>query len=129
MFSTRWGVIKISQSLNSVMAADVRRSSLSSLRNEDQVEVRLPLTTLWVVLRNQLLIARRPHPNVDVGWPAPVGDGHVALKAIPSPLSPANTVARCASSYSPLGLVSQNSTLALGIGLHSSAARTAPEST
>src|SRR5215217_8169729 len=75
MFSTRWGVIKISQSLNSVMAADVRRSSLSSLRYEDQVEVRLPLATLWVVLRNQLLIAWHPHPNVDGGWPAAVGDG------------------------------------------------------
>ena len=56
----------------------------SSPRYEDQVEVRLPLTTLRVVLGNQLLIAGRPHPNVDVGWPAPVGDGHVALQAVPS---------------------------------------------
>jgi hypothetical protein len=43
----------------------------SSLRYEDQIEVRLPLATLWVVLGNQLLIAGRPHSNVDVGWPAP----------------------------------------------------------
>ena len=54
----------------------------SSLRYEDQVEVRPPLTTLRVVLGNQLLIAGRPHPNVDVGWPAAVGDGHVALQAV-----------------------------------------------
>jgi hypothetical protein len=47
----------------------------SSLRYEDQVECRLPLATLRVVLRNQLLKAGRPHPNVDVGWPAAVGDG------------------------------------------------------
>src|ERR671921_662165 len=46
-----------------------------------------------------------------------------------SPLWPANTVARWASSYSPLGLASQNSIRALRIGLHSSAARTLPEST
>jgi hypothetical protein len=59
----------------------------SSLPNEDQVEVRLPLTTLRVVLGNQLLVAGRPHPNVDVGWPAAVGDGHVALQAIPSSLA------------------------------------------
>ena len=39
----------------------------SSLRYEDQIEVRHPPATLWVVLRNQLLIAGRPHPNVDVG--------------------------------------------------------------
>jgi hypothetical protein len=45
----------------------------SPLRQEDQVEVRLPLATLWVVLRNQLLIIGRPHPNVDVGWPAGKG--------------------------------------------------------
>jgi hypothetical protein len=56
----------------------------SSLRCENQIEVRLPLATLRVGLRNQILIARRPHPNVDVGWPAAVGDGHVALEAIPS---------------------------------------------
>jgi hypothetical protein len=59
----------------------------SSLPYEDQVEVRLPLATLWVVLRNQLLVAGRPHPNVDVGWPAAVGDGHVALQAVPSSLA------------------------------------------
>jgi hypothetical protein len=59
----------------------------SSLRYEDQIEVRLPLTTLRVVLRNQLLIARRHHPNVDVGRPAAVGDGHVALKAVLSSLA------------------------------------------
>jgi hypothetical protein len=70
-----------------VIAADLRSSPPSSLRSEDQVEVRLPLATLWVVLRNQLLIAGRPHPNVDVGWPAPVGDGHVALQAIRSSLA------------------------------------------
>ena len=58
----------------------------SSLRYEHQIEVRLPLATLRVVLGNQLLIAGRPHPNVDVGWPAAVGDGHVALQAIPSSL-------------------------------------------
>src|ERR671911_3029385 len=58
--------------------------SPSSLRFEDQVEVRPPLTTLRVVLGNQILIAWRPHPNVDVGWPAPVGDGHVALEAVRS---------------------------------------------
>src|SRR5215204_1578369 len=58
----------------------------SSLPNEDQIEVHLPLTTLRVMLRNQLLVAGRPHPNVDVGWPAAVGDGHVALQAIPSSL-------------------------------------------
>ena len=44
----------------------------SSLRYEDQIEVSLPLATLWVVLRNQLLIAGRPHLNVDVGWSAAV---------------------------------------------------------
>jgi hypothetical protein len=59
----------------------------SSLRYEDQIEVRLPLITLKVVLRNQLLIAWRPHSNVDVGWPAAVGDGHVALQAAPSSLA------------------------------------------
>jgi hypothetical protein len=59
----------------------------SSLRYEDQVEVRLPLATLRVVLRYQLLVAWRPHPNVDVGRPAAVGDGHVALQAIPSSLA------------------------------------------
>jgi hypothetical protein len=40
------------------------------------------------VLGNQLLVAWRPHPNVDVGWPPAVGDGHVALQAIPSNLTP-----------------------------------------
>src|SRR5919112_1314460 len=59
----------------------------SSLRYEDQVEVRLPLATLWVVLGNQLLIARRCHADVDVGWPVAVGDGHVTLKVIPSSLA------------------------------------------
>jgi hypothetical protein len=54
----------------------------SSLRYEHQIKVRLPLATLRVVLGNQLLIAGRPHPNVDVGWPAAVGDGHVALQAV-----------------------------------------------
>jgi hypothetical protein len=39
------------------------------------------------VLGNQLLIAWRPHPNVDVGWPAAVGDGHVALEAVLSSLA------------------------------------------
>src|SRR5215208_4356297 len=58
----------------------------SSLRYEDQLEVRLPLATLRVVLRNQLLIAGCPHPNVDVGWPAAVGDGHIALEAVLSTL-------------------------------------------
>jgi hypothetical protein len=70
------GSQNISQSLNSVIAADVvRRRSPPSLRYKDQIEVRLPLATLRVVLRNQLLIAWRPHPNVDVGRPATVGDG------------------------------------------------------
>jgi hypothetical protein len=50
----------------------------SSLRYEDQVEVRLLLATLGVVLRNRLLIAWRPHPNVDVGWPAAVQRRHKA---------------------------------------------------
>ena len=59
----------------------------SSLPNEDQVEGRLLLSTFRVVLRNQLLIAGRPHPNVDVGWPAAVGDGHVALQAVLSSLA------------------------------------------
>src|SRR5215208_4582340 len=59
----------------------------SSLRDEDQVEVRLPLTTLRVVLRNQLLIAGRPYPKVDVGWPAAVGDGHIALQPVLSSLA------------------------------------------
>jgi hypothetical protein len=81
------GSEKISQSLNSVIAADVIRSSPSSLRYENQVEVHLPLATLWVVLRNQLLKAGRPHPNVGMGWLAAVGDGHVALGAIPSSLA------------------------------------------
>ena len=54
----------------------------SSLRYEHQIKVRLPLATLRVVLRNELLLAGRPHPNVDVGWPAAVGDGHVALQAV-----------------------------------------------
>jgi hypothetical protein len=58
-----------------------------SLRYENQIEVRVPLTTLRVVLRNQLLIAGGPHPNVDVGWPAAVGDGHVALQAVLSSLA------------------------------------------
>jgi hypothetical protein len=40
----------------------------SLLRYEDQIEVRLPLTTLRVVLRNQLVVAGRRYPNVDVGW-------------------------------------------------------------
>ena len=39
----------------------------SWVRYEDQVEVRLPLATLRVVLRNQLLVARRPH--ADLGLP------------------------------------------------------------
>src|SRR5215208_1724067 len=68
------------------MAADLRRPSPSSLRYEDQLEVRLPLATLRVVLSNELLIAWRPHPNVDVGWPAAVGDGHIALEAVLSTL-------------------------------------------
>jgi hypothetical protein len=59
----------------------------SSLRYEDQVEVRLPLATLRIVLRNQHLIPRRPHPNVDVGRPAAVGNWHVALQAISSSLA------------------------------------------
>ena len=71
--------------------------TLSSLGYEDQVEVRLPLATLRAVLRNELLIAGRPHPNVDVGWPAAVGDGTLLSKRY-SPLWLANTVARCASS-------------------------------
>src|SRR5919107_2317313 len=64
-----------------------KRITPSSLRYEDQIEVRLPVTTLRVVLRNQLLIAWRPHANVDVGWPAAVGDGHVALEAVFSSLA------------------------------------------
>ena len=59
----------------------------SSLRYENQIEVRLPLATLRVVLGNELLKAGRPHPNVDVGWPAAVGDRHVALEAVPSSLA------------------------------------------
>ena len=39
------------------------------------------------MLGNQLLIAGRPHPNVDVGWPAAVGDGHVTLEAVLSSLA------------------------------------------
>ena len=58
----------------------------SSLGYEDQVVVRPPLATFRVVLRNQLLIAGCPHPNVDVGWPAAEGDGHVALQAVLSSL-------------------------------------------
>ena len=101
----------------------------SSLRYEDQIEVRLPLTTLRVVLRNQLLVARRPHPNVDVGRPAAVGDGHVALQAVPSSLAGEDRCPVCIVVV-PLGLASQHSIRALGIDLHSSSvARTAPEST
>jgi hypothetical protein len=59
----------------------------SSLPNEDQVEVRLPLATFRVVLCNQLLVAGRCHANVDVGWPATVGDRHVALEAVLSSLA------------------------------------------
>ena len=69
------------------MAADVRRPShRPHPPNEDQVEVRLPLPTLRVVLGNQLLVTWCSYPNVDVGRPAAVGDGHVALQAIPSSL-------------------------------------------
>jgi hypothetical protein len=57
------------------------------LRYKDQVEVRLPLARLGVVLRNQLLKAGCCHPNVDVGWPAAVGYGHVALEAVLSSLA------------------------------------------
>src|SRR5829696_1517219 len=63
---------------------DLKTFTPSSFRYEDQVEVRLPLATLWVVLRNELLKAGRCHADVDVGWPATVRDGHVALQAIPS---------------------------------------------
>ena len=80
------GSQKILQSLKTMIAADLRRPSPSSFLYEYQVEGSLPLATLWVVLRNQLPIAGRPHPNVDVGWPAAVGDGHVALEAMPSSL-------------------------------------------
>src|SRR5215211_958010 len=59
----------------------------SLLCYEDQIEVRPPLVTLRVVLRNQFLVAGCLHPNVDVGWPAAVGDRHVALKAILSSLA------------------------------------------
>ena len=100
----------------------------SSLFYEDQVEVRFPLATLRVVLRNQLLIAWRPHPNVDVGWPAAVGDGHVALQAIPSSSASKHRGPVCIVVV-PLGLASQNSVLALEIGLQSSAPSTVPENT
>ncbi len=45
------------------------------------------------------------------------------------PLSPASTVARCASSYSPSGLASQNSIRASLTGSQPLAASTDPEST
>ena len=73
----------------------------SSLRYDDQVEVRLPLATLRVVLRNKLLVAWRPHPNVDVGWPAVVGDGHVALEAIPFSLPSKHRGSVCVVVVSP----------------------------
>ena len=113
---------------NAPLAEDVRRPSPSSLRYENQIEVRLPPAALRVVLGNQLLIAGRPHPNVDVGWPAAVGDGHVALQAVPSSLAGKHSGPVCIVVV-PLGLASQNSILALRTGLHSSAARTLPEST
>jgi hypothetical protein len=59
----------------------------SSLRYEDQIEVRLPLATLRVVLRNQFLIAGGSHPNVDVGRPAAVRYGHVTLETVLSSLA------------------------------------------
>ena len=59
----------------------------SSLRYESQIEVRLPLAMFRVVLRNQLLEAGRRHPNVDMGWPAAVGHGYVALEVVPSSLA------------------------------------------
>ena len=80
----------------------------SSHRYEDQVEVRFPLSTLWVVLGNQLLIAGRLHPNVDVGWPAPVGDGHVALQAVPSSVVGKHRGPVCIVVL-PLGLASRTS--------------------
>ena len=46
-----------------------------------------PKALQQVLLRNQLLKAGRCHPNVDVGWPAAVGDGHVALEAVLSTLA------------------------------------------
>jgi hypothetical protein len=49
--------------------------------------VRLPLATLRVVLRYQLLVAGRCHADVDVGWPPTVRDGHVALKEVLSSLA------------------------------------------
>ena len=96
----------------------------SSLRYEDQIEVRLPLTTFRVVLRNQLLIAGRSHPNVDVGWPAAVGDGNVALDSVPSSLA--------SKHRSPVCIVVVPTWVGqpeLDPGLHSVAASTVPEST
>jgi len=43
----------LSERSNAPLAVNVRRLSPSSLRYEDQIEVRFPLTTLRVVLRNQ----------------------------------------------------------------------------
>src|SRR5918992_2155429 len=85
-----------------------KRIPPSLLCYEDQIEVRLPLTTLRVVLGNQLLIAGRPHPNVDVGWPAPVGDGHVALQAVPSSVAGKHRGPVCIVVL-PLGLASRTS--------------------
>jgi hypothetical protein len=62
-----------------------------------------------------------------VGWPAAVGNGHVALEAVLS--SGRRTPWPGVHRRSPLGLASQNSILALGIGLHSSVVSTVPEST
>jgi hypothetical protein len=65
------------------------------------IEVRPPLATLWVVLRRQLLIEGRPHQNVDVGWPAAVGDGHVALQAVLSYLADLHRGPVCIVVHSP----------------------------
>src|SRR5215217_4135533 len=75
--------------------------TLSSLLYEDQIKVRLPLATLRVVLRNQLLIAGRLHADVDVGWPAAVGDGHVALEAVLSSLASKHRSPVCIVVVSP----------------------------
>jgi hypothetical protein len=55
-----------------------------SLRYEDQVEVRLPLTTLWVVLRNELLIAGRPHQLVPLRSETPHHLFERSLTPLPS---------------------------------------------
>src|SRR5215204_1327054 len=53
------------------------------------------------MLRNQLLIAWRPHADVDVGWPAAVVEGHVALKAVLSSLAGERSSPVCIIVVSP----------------------------